>query len=145
MVAIPAAIETTTVATVETAAPAPETTAKVEKKAPRVRKATAKEEKKAPAPAPVAKKAKGEKKSIWSPKRIAVMKALRSLKATAAHSGKSADEVAKKSGLTVADVKHYLYKNQKIAKAGYIKTALLEGARDFVYYLTASGAKVDLA
>jgi len=103
--------------------------------------ASAKKPRKVPAPKEKEKAAP----SIWgNEKRVKIVKAMRALRATTTASGRTATEIAAKAGVTPQDAKHYLYKEQALPKKGYVKIAKHEGSPLLVYYLTASGSKVEM-
>lgn len=159
------AVETTVASTTTPVAEAPKT--KVAKKAPVTKTAkvaktvkTAKTTKKvakkvakaAPAKAKVAKESSkpatsaveyGIEKSHdlpWSDKKVAVLKALKSLKAFSAMDAASTKAIAEKAGVKNRDARHYCYH----AKAGgLVNVAEVEGVAGYSFYLTAKGVKLD--
>lgn len=74
-------------------------------------------------------------------RRWAIVSAMKSLGATNALSAKTADEIAKKSGLTRFDVYGHLYHTRQLQVEGYAKQVSHEEVRGLSYHLTAKGAK----
>ena len=86
-----------------------------------------------------------ERPIVWSDGRVAVVKALRKMKAFNATSGKTAAEIAKASNVDPVKVKIHcdVYRGGELAhpKRGIIVGVRMEGSRELVYYLTAKGRK----
>lgn len=76
----------------------------------------------------------------WHDKKVAVFKALKSLKAVGATNPKSAATIAEKAGLTARDVRHYCYHAKA---AGLTGVATSEEIRGLGFYLTTKGAALD--
>lgn len=81
----------------------------------------------------------------WGPKKVAVFKALKRLKAITVNKAVSADAVVKsaeEAGDTISarDVRHYCY---HAAAADLTGCDEQEGVRGYVFYLTTDGAKID--
>lgn len=86
-----------------------------------------------------------EGKFQWSPKRVALIRALRALGAVGAENGRSKKEVALKSGLPLNEVGHFLYKDNDLCTSGFVRYIKnLEGVRGGAYFLTQKGATVKL-
>src|SRR5262245_23136483 len=83
---------------------------------------------------------------VWSEKRIAILKAMKALGAIGPGNGKTADEIAKKAGpkFTKEHVKHVCYKDEPLAKLGYVSPEKAEGESILRYTLTTKGKNVDL-
>lgn len=78
----------------------------------------------------------------WCPKKIALFKALKAMRATSPDTAKPVKDVAARAELTARDVRHYAYH----ARAGGLAdVADMEGSRGHCVYLTAKGTAVDLA
>lgn len=78
----------------------------------------------------------------WNDKKVALFRALKSLRATDGSSAVTAAAVVEKSGGTLSgrDVRHYAYH----AKAGkLVDLAKLETGRGYGFYLTKAGAAID--
>lgn len=85
----------------------------------------------------------------WNEHRIAVVKALRALRAFSASAARKAGEIsakAKVEGLTPKKVKIHCdqYRGSELVAHGYVKTYRHEGERELSYYLTITGRKVKL-
>lgn len=80
-----------------------------------------------------------EKGFNWSEQRKAAFSALIALKATSAGSAASREAVGKKSKMEDAAVKHVLYKDEPLVKAGFVVIAVTDDGRG--YYATAAGIK----
>ena len=82
---------------------------------------------------------------VWNESRIAVVKAMRKLKATEAGKARSADEISKVSGVEPKKVKLHcdVYRGNELVQQGFVKSIKLEGERSLSYYLTASGRKTN--
>lgn len=76
----------------------------------------------------------------WNDKKVAIIKALKSLKAFGASSAVSAQDIAKQAKVTNRDVRHYCYHAKVSGLTGVAKT---EDVRGYSFHLTAKGAKCD--
>jgi len=151
--------DTTTTPVVETpVAPAPKAKAPKAKAPangkPKAPKKAAKKAKTAPKskPMPNGKSvhaAEPKREPVWNPRRVAFVKALRTLGATTEQSARTAAEVGAKMG-TVGGVKMStrldlvkiigdVYRTAELVHNGFVKTVRLEGERELRYYLTAKG------
>jgi hypothetical protein len=160
-------VETTPETTTTTT---PEANGKPAAKAPAKKKPAAKKTTKAPA-----KKAKAEKhpnapkrtpmpdgKSVnatepkrephWNDRRVAVVKAMREMKATDPTSAKTAAEIAARASKKAPELKDRpdlvkvigdVYRTAELVHNGFIKTVRLEGERELRYWLTPKGLKTD--
>jgi len=77
----------------------------------------------------------------WNDKKVKIFRALKQMRATTAMSARGTDDVAKKAGVTGKDVRHYCYHARAAKLCGI---ADREEIRGYAFYLTATGAKVDL-
>lgn len=85
---------------------------------------------------------------VWNERRIAIVKALRSLKAVNGKYAVTADKVstrAKIKDLTIKEVKRHcdVYRGTELVKHGYVVSTRREDSRELFYYLTDKGAKTD--
>jgi hypothetical protein len=90
---------------------------------------------------------KKEKVFKWSPKRVAIVKAMRELGATKATLAKLAEEIAAKAGEGIRDqdVKHYCYKDNDLVTNGYVAVSFVpDSGRRIAYYLTPKGVKAKI-
>lgn len=76
----------------------------------------------------------------WNEKKVKVLKTLKKLGATSPTSARSSAEVAKASGLSPRDVRHYCY-HAKVS--GLTGLAVSEDIAGYGFYLTGKGAKTD--
>ncbi len=83
-------------------------------------------------------------RTIWNERRIAIVKALKALKAVSGPDAQTAEKVAEKAGVETQDVKHFCYKRNELCTQGYTSTASLEGTRLLGYFLTEKGLKLDM-
>lgn len=103
---------------------------------------------KAKAPVQVETNGQGEYGAVrskdlpWVPKKVAVFKALKALKALTPQSAVSSKAVAEQAGdLTERDVRHYCYHARA---AGLVElTDDVEGVRGWAFYLTPTGRNVN--
>ncbi len=79
----------------------------------------------------------------WTEKRVAIVKAMKALRAFDGTTSKPAAKIAEKSGLTEQDVKHYCYKENDLVKEGFVKIADVEGQPVYGYYLSAKGQSAE--
>lgn len=77
----------------------------------------------------------------WTPKRVALVKALKVLGATNARGAETCDKIAAKAKLTEQDVKHYAYKDNDLVANGFVAITEIEGETRLGYYATAKGVK----
>jgi hypothetical protein len=75
----------------------------------------------------------------WGTRKVAIFKALKSLRATGVTTARSAKDVAAKAEVTTKDVRHYSY---HAASVGLIGLCEREDIRGYGFYLTAKGAKI---
>lgn len=129
--------------------------APVSEAAPAVEPKKAKSKAKKPAAAKKDKKSKpaatyGIERSHdlpWNEKKVAIFKALKSLRATNAGSARPAKDIAEKAGLKDKDgnpdtmtVRHYCYHAKA---AGLISVNETEAVRGYTFALTKKGAEID--
>lgn len=78
----------------------------------------------------------------WNDKKVALFKALKTLKATSEQKAVTAQQVVESSGevLATKDVRHYSYHAKA---AGLVEVAEVEGVRGYSFFLTTEGAKVN--
>lgn len=76
-------------------------------------------------------------------RRTMLLKAMKKLGATSAGAARTADEIAKKSGLTRFDVYGLCYHSHPLVTDKLVKIAKIEGVHGLSYYLTASGLKAE--
>jgi hypothetical protein len=150
-----AVLEAPVIETAEPKAPAKPRKAKVAKK-PAAKKASKASKKKSTAPK---SKPMPDGKSVhatepkrepkWNPRRIALVKAMRTLGAVDAESARSPEDIAKKMG-TVDGIKMAervdlvkvildVYRTSELIHNGFAKSCKVEGVRGNCYYLTAKG------
>ena len=95
----------------------------------------------------VEKKVETEVVLKLNPKRIAVLKALKELKATSASNARTREEVVKHSKQSDQTVKHVLYKDEPLVSLGYVtihKEHETDEGKVFAYYLTKKGKSIKL-
>ena len=78
----------------------------------------------------------------WNAKKVKVFKTMKTLDAVLVRGATPSSEIAKKSGLTERDVRHYVYHAMAAGLAGVSEKA--DGA-GHAYFLTAKGNAVDLS
>lgn len=76
----------------------------------------------------------------WCDKKVAIIKALKALKATTPSDALSSTEVAAKAGVSQRDVRHYCY---HAAAGDLVGITKVEGKPGHCFYLTKRGASVD--
>lgn len=86
----------------------------------------------------------------WSDRRIAVVKAMRSLGAVSAAEAVPAGKIVEKAkfdGLDIKTCKIHLdvYRGNELLAHGFAKSIKHEGSRELSYYLTAAGKNIDFA
>lgn len=83
----------------------------------------------------------------WTDKRVAIVKALRALKANGELNARTSLEIQAQAGeeISLNDVKHYLYKDNDLVTEGYTGCVKgLEGLKGIGYFLTEKGRAVKL-
>lgn len=76
----------------------------------------------------------------WCEKKVAIFKALKTLRATSATTAVPTPKLAEKAGVSNRDARHYCY---HAMAAGLTKVAEMEDVRGYCFYLTAAGQKID--
>jgi hypothetical protein len=87
----------------------------------------------------------------WNPRRIAIVKAMRTLKAINPQSARTAGEIAKRAGkvdgvdltgrVDLVKIILDVYRTSELLHNGFASSVRMEGERELRYFLTAKGMK----
>ena len=89
--------------------------------------------------------ARAKQPIAWSDRRVAIVKALRKLRAFGLDTARTAMEISTSSGVDTKLVKHHcdVYLGAELVKQGYVESIRNEGVRELSYYLTSKGRETD--
>lgn len=90
-----------------------------------------------------------KREPVWSPRRVAIVKAMRSLNATSAEKARTATEIGTRAGkvdgvdlgkrVDLVKIVLDVYRTAELLHNGFAKSTRLEGDRELRYFLTEKG------